>query len=314
MLSTVTRRRRRLCAELLAATDAVIGFADVGSGGALKRPWSVLPASRVRKFDFEPTQTPAEELPVCVSNREGEANFHIACDERASSFHKALPQFAERYGMQSLYQTRTVTVRCVTLDRYFVDRYHTADALDVNVEGHDLQVLEGGRHLLEHGSVKLLKVEFELAAVWEGQGWLSDIDPLLRRQRYELADIDIAFARPSSVQHCFHRGEPLWGKALYVPSIARWSAMLEVAGPDPRAVLQAAAKGIALYVAADIPGRAVDVLELCPQGSKFGTLDVDALRARITAVYRWGKLEHGFRELSNLAARALGMRGFTSEA
>jgi FkbM family methyltransferase len=309
MLSITTARKRRLCEQLLRATGAEIGFADVGSGGPLKRPWSLLPPARMHRFDFEPTASAAGALPVCVSNREGQADFFIAGDERASSFHRALPQFAERYGMPSLFASRTIQVRCITLDQYFADRFDVVDALDVNVEGHDFQVLEGGRQLLERGGVKLMKVEFELAAVWEGQGWLSDIDPFLRRCGYELAGIDVDFARPVSVQRCFHRGEPLWGKALYLPGNPRWREILSRAGP--RAV-QEMAKGIALYISADAPGRALDVLQLLPAGGP-APLDADAVRANVAALYRWAKLEHGCGELWRLAARALGLRGALSE-
>ena len=307
MLSVVARKRR-LCEAVLAATDAVVGFADVGAGGPLKRPWSLLPANRVRTFDFEPTAGPGGTLPQCVSNREGEASLYIARDERASSLHRPVAQFAERFGMPSLFQTHTITVSCVTLDRYFTNRFESVDALDVNVEGHDLQVLQGGRRLLEEGGLKLLKVEFELTAVWEGQGWLSDIDPLLRGHGYELAGIDIESARPVSVRHYFHRGEPLWGKALYVPGAGRWRGMLERVRPHRAAMAQAAAKGIALYIAADMPGRALDVLQLCPQGVGRVGMDAAAIRLGIDRVYRFARLERGARELWRLAARAVGAR------
>jgi FkbM family methyltransferase len=309
MLSITTARKRRLCEQLLRATGAEIGFADVGSGGPLKRPWSQLPPAHVHKFDFEPTASADGALPLCVSNHDGQADFFVARDERASSFHRALPQFAERYGMPSLFATRTITVRCITLDQYFANRFDVVDALDVNVEGHDFQVLEGGQQLLERGGIKLMKVEFELAAVWEGQGWLSDIDPFLRRCGYELAGIDIDCARPVSVQRCFHRGEPVWGKALYVPGNLRWRDILARAGPQ---ALQALAKGIALYVSADAPGRALDVLQLLPAGG-LDPLDADQVRASVGALYRWAKLEHGCGELRRLAARALGLRGAFSE-
>lgn len=307
MLS-VTARKRRLCAQLLAHGDAVVALADVGSGGPLKRPWSLLPSTRVRKFDFEPTDAGADAQPLCVSNRDGEATFYVAGDQRASSFHRALPEFAARYGMPSLFHTHTITVRCVTLDQHFAGRLGDVDALDVNVEGHDLQVLQGGRQLLQQGSVKLLKVEFELAAVWQGQGWLSDIDPLLRGFGYELSGIDIDFARPVSVRHCFHRGEPLWGKALYVPGGQRWREMLAALGAEPQASAQALAKGLALYVAADLPARALELLDLSPPQDAANGLPVAALRPRITGVYRWAKLERGAAELYWLAARALGVR------
>jgi FkbM family methyltransferase len=297
---TITaRRKRRFCHDVLAEADAEIGFADVGSGGPLKLPWSVLPPQRLRAFPFEPTGGHDRRLPLCVSNRSGRASFHVARDERASSFHRALGEFAERFGMSSLHSQRTIEVECVTLDDYFEGKVAALDALDVNVEGHDFQVLQGAPKLLRDADLKLVKVEFEVAAVWEGQGWFGDIDSLMRGYGYDVVGIDVEFARPVSSQHCFHRGEPLWGKALYAPSRARWRAMLErrrAAGDANQAV----AKAVALYVAADLPGRAFDVLELDSAHAP--------LKERIAAVYRWARLDHGAAALTDLIARSTGLK------
>jgi FkbM family methyltransferase len=297
---TITvRRKRRFCRDVLEENDAEIGFADVGSGGPLKAPWSVLPPERVRAFPFEPTGKHDRGLPLCVSNRNGRAQFHVAGDERASSFHVAIGEFAERFDMPALRAQRTIEVECVTLDGYFDGKLAALDALDVNVEGHDFQVLQGAANLLETGELKLVKVEFEVAAVWEGQGWFGDIDTLMRGHGYDLVGMDVEFARPLSAQHCFHRGEPVWGKALYAPSRARWRAMLERrrAAGDVKA---AVAKALALYVAADVPGRAFDVLKLDGGGGE--------LEERIAAVYRFAKLEHGAAALTDLIARSTGLK------
>jgi FkbM family methyltransferase len=312
MLEITGRRKQRLCRELLVQTGAVVGLADVGSGGSLKRPWRLLPATHLRKFDFEPTHGNGA-LPVCVSNRTGRAQFFVARDERGSSFHKPLEAFAERFGRWSHLPARTIEVECTTLDSYFEGRYDQLDAVDINVEGHDYQVLQGGEQLLHAGVLKLLKVEFELAAVWEGQGWLSDIDALLRGWGYVLAGIDIESARPVSVQRYFHPGEPLWGKALYVPGPERWGALLQRLRNGAGNLEQAVAKAAALYVAADLLGQAFDVLD---KGSRAGALTrIEPLRVKeqIAATYRWARLEHGARECLRLAGRAVGIRSFGPE-
>lgn len=310
MLEVTARRKQRLCSELLAQTDAVVGLADVGSGGPLKRPWKLLPARHLRKFDFEPTRGNGA-LPLCVSNRSGRAQFFVARDERGSSFHKPLPAFAERFGQWSHLPARTIEVECTTLDSHFAGRYDEVDALDINVEGHDYQVLQGGRDLLHAGVVKLLKIEFELAAVWEGQGWLSDIDPQLRSQGYLLAGIDIERARPLSVQRYFHPGEPLWGKAVYVPGPERWSALLQRL--RDAALEQTVAKAVALYVAADLLGQAFDILDLGARAGSLTRLQPSRIKQRIAAAYRWARLEHGARECLRLAGRAVGVRSLNPE-
>ncbi|HEU4780712.1 MAG TPA: hypothetical protein VFS58_12595, partial [Steroidobacteraceae bacterium] len=95
MLEVTTRRKQRFLERLLTAADARLGFADVGSGGPLKRPWNLMPTQRFRKFEFEPTASSGSGLPLCVSNHVGRAPFHVARDERASSFHAPLAAFAE---------------------------------------------------------------------------------------------------------------------------------------------------------------------------------------------------------------------------
>jgi FkbM family methyltransferase len=306
MFEITDRRKRRLCRELLLRTGGVVGLADVGSGGPLKRPWRLLPATHLEKFDFEPTHGNGA-LPVCVSNRAGRAQLFVARDERGSSLHKPLATFAQRFGQWSHLTARTIQVECTTLDSLFRGRYDAVDAVDINVEGHDYQVLQGGLQLLDLGAVKLLKVEFELAAVWEGQGWLSDIDPLLRSHGYILAGIDIERARPVSVQRYFHPGEPLWGKALYVPGPEQWTRLLQRFSDSSEALEQAVAKAAALYVAADLLGQAFDVLDRGFSAGPLARLEPLRIKERIAAAYRWARLEHGARSFVRLAGRAVGV-------
>jgi FkbM family methyltransferase len=314
MLNNTARRKQQVCLELLSGSGAVIGFADVGSGGALKAPWSLLPASHVRTFAFEPTDPARSAVPLCVSNETGPAEFFVAHDERSSSFHRPAAGFVARFGMHSMLTARTIEVERTTLDAYFEGRYESVDAIDINVEGHDFQVLQGAARVLAAGALKLLKIEFELAPAWDGQGWFSDIDALLRASGYCLAGIEIESARPANVRHCFHPGEPVWGKALYVPGPQRWKAMLERLGPDGDAVRQAVGKAVALYVVADIPGHAFDVIDLSsgfggPQGS-----DAQQIKDAVTGAYRSARIEHGVRTLVDFVRRALKLKGAVSEA
>jgi FkbM family methyltransferase len=253
---------------------------------------------------FEPTAEQPRLLPLCVSNHNGTARFHVARDERASSFHPVVEGFVERFGMDSLYAERTIDVACVTLDEHFAGRFSELDALDVNVEGHDLQVLQGASELLKSADLKLIKVEFEVAGVWDGQGWFSDIDSLLRGYRYDLIGLDVEFARPVDVRHCFHKGEPIWGKALYAPSRSRLQAMFD-RNQEARSTIAMIAKTVALYVAADAPGRAFDALDV------GGAENLDVKR-KIEGAYRWAKLEHAAEILRDLFGRATGLRRASS--
>lgn len=287
------KRKIAFARRILEQAGSPIGFADVGSGGPLKAPWSYLPGEFMRKIDFEPTDTVESDLPLCISKAEGTADFHVAHDERASSFHEANPEFVERFGQQSMLPKKTIRVRRTTLDKYFAENYEAVDALDINVEGHDLQVLQGAESLLANGCIKLLKVEFELAPAWKGQGWFSDIDTFMRARGFDLADIEIEFGRPANVAHFYSKGEPVWGKAYYVPSADRWKTAIESRQSEGHVM-----KAAALYCAAGVPGRAFDVLDIAAPYIK--NVDVDELKRQIAHVFQWAKLEEGIATLGRL--------------
>jgi FkbM family methyltransferase len=306
-MTITTRRKARLLDSMFARAPSMIGFADVGSGGPLKAPWSLLPKAHLRKFDFEPTDGAASGLPLCISNRSGRAPFNVAHDERGSSFHAASAEFVKRFDMPSLNTKHVIEVECATLDAFFAGRFADVDAMDINVEGHDFQALEGARTLLTDGFVKLIKIEFETAEVWRGQGWLGDIDALLRGQGYVMTDIDIEFARAANARSLFHRGEPLWGKALYVPGPARWETFARSSLGSGTALEDALVRAIALYVAADQPGHALDAVARGAESRAFTRLDATHLRDGISQVYRWAKMEKGVQELASLVSRATGL-------
>jgi len=308
-MSSITEKNiARFCRQLLDQFRAGnIGFVDVGSGGELKAPWKLLPRERLTTFDFEPTHSGNGEYPLCISDKGGNAPFHVARDPRASSLRQPLLDFIERFGLDSMLTKETITVACVSLDDYFSDRYASVDAMDINVEGHDFQVLQGASKLLAEGAVKLLKVEFELAPVYEGQGYFSDIDAFLRARGFRLAHIQVEHARPAKVRHLYHEGESIWGKALYAPVQVDLSTCPATShGAEDRiAARQRLASAIALYIAAKLPGYAYDVIE---HGESTGVLSASEgqeIRRQLESVFRWAKLEVGLRQLSGLAHSAL---------
>ena len=291
-MSVTQKRKKEFAAKFLQSVFSSLGFADVGSGGKLKNPWNLLPESKMRKFDFEPMEGSAEQLPLCISNATGKRDFYVAKDERSSSLHEPSSEFAERFNQPTLRTLKTIPVQVTTLDEYFQGRYDEIDLIDINAEGHDFQVLEGASQLLESW-VKLIKVEFELTQVWHGQGWFGDIDGLLRSKGYELADIDVAFWRPAKAAHIFHKGEPLWGKAFYVPGAAKIQSF---AGRSPQDFQDAVFKSVILYALVNIPGRAFDVLDLTGKNAAL-----DSLRSGIDWVFQYARWDNAMEKLAHIA-------------
>lgn len=257
-MSIVAKKKKEFSKTILSGYEARIGFVDVGSGGPLKAPWCFVDNACMETYAIEPTGTGSGKLPLCISNRIGKSKFYVAHDERGSSLHEPLPAFAKRFGQDSILTKKMIEVELSTLDQLFIDNCLKIDAIDINTEGHDFQVLQGAVDILEEGVVKLIKVEFELTGVWKNQGWFGDIDSLCRSKGYELIKMEIDSAKPVNVKDISHPGEPLWGKAYYSPSPEKWKKIFSLTEHHKKESIKAAV----LYTLADVPGKAFDVLDL----------------------------------------------------
>ena len=192
-------------------------------------------------------------------------------------------------------------VRCVTLDSHFNDRFDQVDLLDINTEGHDYQVLQGADRLFTNGFIQCVKIEFELTEVWLGQGWFADIDIWLRQRQYDLAHLEIECAKPTSAAHLYHGGEPLWGKAIYVPGYQRWRKQRQHVPTE--AMKEAVLKAVVLYTILDLPGRAIDLLTLVAGESDILPFRREYLTAQIAAVFHHAKLDAAITKLTSRLRR-----------
>jgi hypothetical protein len=256
MTSIAKRRLRDLSVSILNAVERKIVMFDVGSGGELKFPWDLLPAGLIEIIGIDPETDSSSGDIRCISSKSGKALFHIAVDPRASSLHEAKEEFISRFGMDSLRSQQSVMVDCITVDEYLGENINRIDIIDINTEGHDLEVLKGAHKLFSIGMVKLAKIEFELAMVWKGQGFFSDIDSIMRKKGYELAKIDIESAWPVAFPH--GEKEPIWGKAWYVPGIQFW---LNALGRMDRTEYDVhRKKAAAIFTISNMPVRATELV------------------------------------------------------
>lgn len=296
-----TRRKARFAQRILGHLNSKIGFADVGSGGALKHPWDLLPPDKLNKFDFDPEAISETDLPICISDEAGLKPFYVAHDPRGSSLQAASVAFATRFNLHTILAKEIIRVRCLTLDQYFAGQFQTVDVLDVNAEGHDFQVLQGAKQLLTDGFIKAINVEFELAEVWQNQGWFSDIDQLLRSQQYDLANISLEYVRPANVSQLYHRGEPLWGKAIYLPKLTVWSSRRSIISPAE--YREDLLKAVTLYTILDLPGRAIDLLALTRDEISVEPFAITELPQAVRSVFKFAILDSITSRLVNIGYR-----------
>jgi hypothetical protein len=306
VLPITTARKRRFAETILELCGSPVGFIDVGAGGPLKSPWTLLPTNRVTKIDFEPEDRSSGIAPLCASDHTGTARLFVARDKRASSLHQAAESFAARFDTDATIAIGELDVECVTLDVSLSGHQIAIDLIDVNAEGHDFRVIQGAQGILAGGAVSLIKIEVLFTQVWHGQGWFSDVDQFLRSAGYDLVMMQLESERPAVVRRIHHAGEVLWGKAFYTPTHEAWSARL-TAARKTAGLEEMVLKAIVLYVVTETLGRATDLIAAAERVGVLRRTTPDDLRRLIQSVFRYAELEARAME----ARRALNIRTLT---
>lgn len=276
-MSKTAKRKTVFAKELMDQYGVDINFMDVGSGGDLKYPWKDIPQSHFKIQDFEPTRTTENSLPICISNENSEKDFYVCYDERSSSLHEVSPLFLERYDHNEMKPKKTIKVQCYTIDELLKNANAPVDCMDVNVEGHDFQVMQGATNLLDSNQVKLIKIEYELTEVWKDQGYFGDMDVLLRNKQFELVQLEVSRTKPKNATHIYYQGEVLWGKAYYIPRPEKIIDTLDE---------QSLVKTMVLYLVADVPGRLLELLEKAEQKGIIQKDKYDNWKNKINDVYK----------------------------
>lgn len=198
----------RTLVSLLPA-DMRLVVVDVGArGGAELSGWSPV-LSRVDLHGFEPDEQACRDLEATVPNDGARYRYHpVALDRHAgsgrglyvtnnrwcSSFyppnHRMLNRLKQydRDGKlggigQDFAVEETVHPDTTTLDAFWADvKPSDLDFIKLDVQGAELDILEGGAAALGRTSGLLVEVEF--VPLYEGQPLFADVDRFLRRQGF----------------------------------------------------------------------------------------------------------------------------------
>lgn len=144
---------------------------------------------------------PARFLPYALSReRKDDVPFYVCRWEVASSLYPPNQGFLQSFPLASALlsvkkQRRISTVR---LDDVTREEGLVPDCVKIDVEGAELDVIEGGRETL--GTALVLEVEAEFNPIFEGQPLFADIDRYLRDRGWTLLGLR---------RNCWRRGKTL---------------------------------------------------------------------------------------------------------
>ena len=106
----------------------------------------------------------------------------------------------------------------ITLDQFCQEEHiNEIDFLQIDVQGADLDVLEGAINILNRGTLAI-QVEVEFSQLYVGQPLFADVDSFLRKNNFTLFDV-IQSYRPrvrSPICSESRGGQLLWGDAFYL--------------------------------------------------------------------------------------------------
>jgi FkbM family methyltransferase len=157
--------------------------------------------------------------PLAIGNAERDATLYVTNNPMCSSLYPPNEVFLKRFWDLSELMNLdfTVEIETTTLDSFCENEgIQDVDFLQVDVQGADLQVLEGASRLLKD-SVLGVKIEVEPSPLYLNQPLFAEVDTYLRSQEFTL--FDIIFARRararSPIVSPAHPGQILWGDAFY---------------------------------------------------------------------------------------------------
>lgn len=159
-----------------------------------------------------------KHVPIALSNTVGSKTLYITKNPMCSSLYAPNEPFLARLGglPELVNLDYTLEVETTTLDAFCqAEGIETIDFLQVDVQGADLQVLQGASSLLQN--ILAIQIEVEFSPLYINQPLFADVDTYLRSQGFSLFDLLMArrLRARSPVANTRHPGQVLWGDAFY---------------------------------------------------------------------------------------------------
>jgi FkbM family methyltransferase len=249
-----TRRPRVSSASVLRAVAPTAGLlrrplvvVDAGARWGVAHAWSAFDPGHVEVIGFEPDDAECRRLkllyrgrsnvrfvPLALGSERGSRQLYVTADPAAASLYQPDEEtIRRRPELRSATVTGTVEISLVTLDEWTREAGIPAvDAIKLDVQGAELDVLRGAARTLE--TVRALELEVEFNEIYHGQPLFADIDRFVRASGFVLwrlgglahygfadepSDADVEefqFFDSRPVEVRAQGGQLFWGHAYYV--------------------------------------------------------------------------------------------------
>jgi FkbM family methyltransferase len=160
-----------------------------------------------------------KHIPLALGKSSEERTLYVTHAPMCSSLYQPNEAFLARFGgLQELAGLDfSVSIETTTLDRFCAaENIKNIDFLQIDVQGADLDVLEGSENLLSK-SVLGVQIEVEFSPLYNEQPLFRDIDQYLAKHNFSLFDLLLSrrTRTRSPIRSQLREGQLLWGDAIY---------------------------------------------------------------------------------------------------
>lgn len=160
-----------------------------------------------------------KHIPLALGSAIGESTLYVTRHPMCSSLYPPNePYLAQFDGLPELVNLDfSMEIETTTLDNFCQEEgIKTIDFLQIDVQGADLQVLEGAVRALKE-SVLAVQIEVEFSYLYIGQPLFADVDTYLRAHHFTLFDLLTSYRSRinSPIISNLHPGQILWADAFY---------------------------------------------------------------------------------------------------
>lgn len=211
------------------SAQAVV-YVDVGARGGPPSSWLKL-TNRIEYICFEPDPLEADSLrrffdsrdefkglvmAKALGSHEGTVNLNLTRFPPASSILQPNHSLLRSFEIHPLLEVdRQVQVPIDTLDAQLHTISGNCDFLKIDVQGYELEVLQGAEKALAKSRGCELEVSF--MEIYRNQPLFAEIDSFMRARGFFLADLERVWWHHAEVpEHVKLRGSLAYGNALYL--------------------------------------------------------------------------------------------------
>ena len=164
-------------------------------------------------------------IPLALGKAVEERTLYVTKAPMCSSLYPPNEPYLKRFaGLPELVNLDfSFKIDTTTLDNFCQEEeINEIDFLQIDVQGADLDVLEGSKKILSCGTLAI-QIEVEFSPLYTNQPLFADVDIFLRKHDFTLFDLSHSYrlkAR-SPIRSLVRSGQLLWGDAFYFRDLIR---------------------------------------------------------------------------------------------